>query len=239
MEETKHNQNGGKNDDCPLCKVSEETIQRLKTEQKEETPKEKKSAGAQKKKSPFNLTVWLMVFIFLGGIISFYQLNSGQFGKIPETENSAKNAGILEMLPKAPEVGKTAPVFTTKDVDGNEISLAELIAKKPVLLVFWATWCGFCAQELEDMKTFTEKYQDKIQVLALTGGESSGAVKDYIQKENVNFLMALDEKKDVWNKYSVRGTPSHFLIDKDGAVVSLRPGLSLIKDLEIMLTMLK
>ena len=50
MEETKHNQNGEKNDDCPLCKVSEETIQRLKTEQKEETPKEKKSAGAQKKK---------------------------------------------------------------------------------------------------------------------------------------------------------------------------------------------
>ena len=133
MEETKHNQNGGKNDDCPLCKVSEETIKRLKTEQKEETQKEKKSAEEPKKKSPFNLTVWLPVFIFLGGIITFYQLNSGQSGKADETGNSAKNAGILETLPKAPGVGKAAPLFTTRDINGNEISLDEFLAKKPVL----------------------------------------------------------------------------------------------------------
>lgn len=238
MEETKNNQSAKKNDDCPLCKVSEETIERLKMEQKK-ILKDKEPTGTNKKKSPFNLTVWLIFFIIFLGVFAFYQFSSKQPGKMAKTLNLTKTAGILETLPRALGVGKAAPGFNVQTVEGNQVSLDDFRGKKPVLLVFWATWCGFCAQELGDMKKFTEKYQDKIQVLALTGGESREAVKNYIQKENVNFLMALDEKKDVWNKYSIRGTPSHFLIDKNGDMASLRFGLSLINDLEIMLTMLK
>ena len=50
--------------------------------------------------------------------------------------------------------------------------------------------------------------------------------------------MLLDENREIWNQYLVRGTPAHFLIDSQGKIVSLRPGLASREDLEIMLTML-
>lgn len=129
--------------------------------------------------------------------------------------------------------------FTSEDVDGNKISLSDFRGKKPILLVFWATWCGYCAKELPDLKVFTQKYQDKIKVMAVDSGEPKKTIRDYIQKEDANFLMLLDEDRKIWNQYFVRGTPSHFLIDKEGKVVTLRPGLASLDNLETMLTMLK
>lgn len=50
-------------------------------------------------------------------------------------------------------------------------------------------------------------------------------------------MMLLDEQKKIWNSYLNRGTPSHFLIDKQGIIVTLQPGLASLDNLETMLKM--
>lgn len=189
----------------------------------------------------------LPMIIFIGALVAI------AFWKFPLdftrpsseiTPNSLESeeegqAEVSEKIPQGLKVGDFVPDFIYQDVSGNRTALSDFRGKKPVLLIFWATWCGYCAQELPDLKTFTQEHQDKIQVIAVASGESKETVKDYIEKEEINFLMLLDEDRRIWNQYFIRGTPSHFLIGEDGKIISLRPGLALKENLETMLTMLK
>lgn len=221
--------------ECPLCEISEETTKRLR-----EAGKDKKTEGKSAKTMKVQLLS--LIFIFGLGILAFYLFSSGFFLQLATEKNSTQGEtqerNILNILPKGLEVGDFAPDFVSEDVNGDKISLSDFRGKKSVLLIFWATWCGYCAKEKDDLKTFTGRYQDKIKVLAVDSGESRQTIADYIQKENINFLMLLDEQRKIWNQYLVRGTPSHFLIDKDGKIVTMRPGLASLADLEIMLSMI-
>lgn len=147
--------------------------------------------------------------------------------------------GIFDVsFAQALKVGDLVPDFIAKDVSGNKLSLSDLREKSPILLVFWATWCSYCREELPDIKAFAQKHQDEIQVLMVASGESKEVVGDYTQQESINFLMVLDEDREIWNQYFIRGTPSHFFISSSGEIIALRPGLVSEGDLEMMFTML-
>lgn len=209
---------------CPLCETTKEVVNNF-------DKIEKSSASSRK------LGLLLLVIVITAGTFAVYKFSASFSSK------SAQVNGISEQTENrvigGVEIGKIALDFTSEDVDGNKISLSDFRNKKPVLLVFWATWCGYCAKEKEDLKTFTQKYQNEIQVLAVDSSEPRAIIQDYIEKQDINFLMLLDENRKIWNQYLVRGTPSHFLIDKDGKIITMRPGLASLIDLETMLTMLK
>lgn len=217
-----------KEKECPLCEVSQDTLEKLKQENRKISLNE-----PDKKKREFWRKALILIAILVLAGFAFYSffLNFSFNNKEKSTEK--------EEIFKASDIGSLASDFTLEDTLGNKITLSDFQNKKPVLLVFWATWCGYCAKELPDLKIFTGKYQNEIQVIAISSGEVKETVKNYVEEENINFPMLLDEKRETWNQYSVRGTPSHFLIDKKGEIVTLRPGLALINDLETMLMMLE
>lgn len=222
--------NNQQKENCPLCETVKETTNMLMADKNLKT-KSKKSS--RKIKTIF----WCLVIIF--GAFGGYKILSNSI----LTKTAAENNSIQEQATAAEKIGPRidalAPNFASEDIFGNKITLNSFRNKKPVLLVFWATWCGYCAKEKEDLKTFTSRYQDKIRVLAVDSGEPKEVIKDYIEKENINFLMLLDEQRKIWNQYLIRGTPSHFLIDKEGKIITIRPGLAFLKDLETMLSMIK
>lgn len=219
-------------EDCPLCNISEETIKRLK-EQKKSDKEQKSNTGTKKKSSWKFRIIFLIIVLGLAGFI-LYQI----FGQsLPEFKTS-KSGGILSLLSNDVEVGNPAPDFVSEDAFGNRIALSDFKDNKPVLLVFWATWCGYCAKELPDLKNFAKDYKDKIQVIAITSGEEREVIEKYIQENNIDFPILLDKNREIWNAYLIRGTPSHFLINSSGEIAGLRPGLASREDLEIMMTML-
>ncbi|NOZ69613.1 MAG: TlpA family protein disulfide reductase [Deferribacteres bacterium] len=133
----------------------------------------------------------------------------------------------------------SAPDFIAEDVYGNKTRLSELWNRKPVLLVFLATWCGYCTRELPGLKAFADEHQERIKVVAVDSGESKRTVMNYIRRRKIDFLTLLDEDREIWRRYRVRATPTHFLIDGDGKIIARRIGFAFKKDLEAMLSMVE
>lgn len=225
MIKSKRKENQKKMDEsCALCELADEAVKNLSSSQTLRKPKKKKL-------SLFGgilvlLIVMLVVAVFVIGKRS--QSSSSDSGVSVDTNNIFKN----------PLLGSPAVDFVSTDLDGNEIRLSDFRGQKPVLLVFWATWCSFCAKELPDLKIFTDKHKEDLEVFAIASGETKDTIKEYAKEKEVNFSMLLDEKREIWNDYLIRGTPNHVLIDKDGNITTLRPGLADLENLETMLTML-
>lgn len=212
-----------KKEECPLCSVSQETLDRLKQGAKDKKP--------NKNKKRFFLKIFIFIlFLALAGLVFYFVILKSSSGEVGQT-------GLLGNT-KVIEIGSLAPDFVSEDVYGNRVSLSDFKNKKPVMIVFWATWCGYCAKELPDLKMLTETHKDHVEVLAIDSGESRETIENYIREKDINFTILLDEKRDIWKRYLVRGTPSHFLINTNGGIVASRPGLALKTDLEIMMTLL-
>ncbi len=222
--------NNKQKEDCPLCETARETTDMLSVNKDVEI-KNKKSF--RKIKTIF----WCLVIILV--VVGGYKILSKSPLMSPVTEDVSIQGKSINISEKASsQINTLAPDFVSEDVYGNKFALSYFQGEKPVLLIFWATWCGYCAKELPDLKIFTKRYQDLIQVIAVTSGETRQTIKEYIQEKDINFLILLDEQRKIWNQYLVRGTPSHFLIDKEQKIITMRPGLASMANLEIMLSMI-
>ena len=129
-------------------------------------------------------------------------------------------------------VGRKAPLFSTKDINGELFDLAQLIGKKYVILDFWASWCGPCRKLNPHLKEIYEKYKKEgLVVVCVADNDSSKdtwrkAVHDDGLEQFVHVLRGwrgmeyfFDVEADISLKYGVRSLPTKFLVDKDGVIV--------------------
>ena len=116
------------------------------------------------------------------------------------------------------QVGNLAPDFQLQNLDGQTVSLGNLRGK-PVLINFWATWCGYCTYEIPYIQEIYEEWSEEgLEVLAINKGESSPKVEEFRQNYHLSFTVLLDTKQDVAQKYNITGIPATFFIDKDGII---------------------
>ncbi|MFA5514868.1 MAG: TlpA disulfide reductase family protein [Desulfuromonadales bacterium] len=119
----------------------------------------------------------------------------------------------------AVEVGKTAPDFTLKDLQGKPVRLVDLRGKV-VFLNFWASWCPPCRAEMPAMQRLNEVMGSKDFVMLAINGEDVAAVETFLGKNQHSFTILLDSKGKVQDDYKVYRLPETFLIDKEGKIVN-------------------
>jgi peroxiredoxin len=115
-------------------------------------------------------------------------------------------------------LGRAAPEFTLKDVDGRDFTLASLRGK-PVLLDFWATWCEPCREEMPHIKALYDQFKDKgLMVVCVDTNEPAEKARKYFEDNHYSFISLVEGASNISKQYGAGGIPRVVLIDKDGIV---------------------
>lgn len=113
-------------------------------------------------------------------------------------------------------VGDTAPNFAFFLADGRGADLASLQGK-PVVLNFWATWCGPCRAEMPDLVALHEGDPDLV-VLEVNVGEDLAAVEEFAAEFGMNMTVVLDQEDSIRRAFEVRNMPTTVFVRADGTI---------------------
>lgn len=123
--------------------------------------------------------------------------------------------------------GNAASDFTLRDIDNQEVHLADLKGKV-VVLSFWATWCGPCKEEMPHLQRMYTKYKDQgFVVISISSDDArtSSKVKPYIRAKGFDFPVLLDKDSKVTGVYNPAKTmPWTVLIDRNFEVANVHSG---------------
>ena len=115
-------------------------------------------------------------------------------------------------------VGTRAIDFQLQTLDGKTVKLSDFRGK-PVLLNFWATWCGPCRFEMPFLQQINDSYSAKgLVLLAIDIAEDSTTVQKFMTDLNLSLTVPMDTTAKVAKSYGITAIPSTFLIDKDGII---------------------
>ena len=115
-------------------------------------------------------------------------------------------------------LGGQAPNFALPTVDGEKKELASLVQQKPTLLVFWATWCPTCKEEIPTLNEWSKKYP-ALQILGINVQESRERVKAFTKRQKMTYPILLDEEGETAQRYGLVGIPASVLLAKGGQVI--------------------
>jgi cytochrome c biogenesis protein CcmG/thiol:disulfide interchange protein DsbE len=137
--------------------------------------------------------------------------------RVPTSQGGAAS-GALE---SAPHQGFLAPEIELATLDGEGMRLSDLRGK-PVLINFWASWCGPCRAEMPHLQAaFEDHAADRLVVLGVNQMESAPPVAGLVEELDLTFPVLMDRDGDVSAAYQVRGLPTSFFVDADGIIRDL------------------
>jgi len=113
----------------------------------------------------------------------------------------------------------TASDFTLETIDGEKITLSDILKEKKAVLVFWASWCPTCRREMPLAEKFYTDNKDKLELIGINVRESKAKAERFLRKTKVTYPIALDSKGDVAKLYKVRGIPTVIVVDKDSKII--------------------
>jgi cytochrome c biogenesis protein CcmG/thiol:disulfide interchange protein DsbE len=114
--------------------------------------------------------------------------------------------------------GKPAPNFTLTRLDtGEKVTLAELRGR-PLVLNFWASWCGPCQLEHPTLARAAHRYQGEARFFGVVFEDTPEAARTFARPTDAAFPQLLDVKSRMAVDYGVTGVPETYFIDADGII---------------------
>lgn len=110
--------------------------------------------------------------------------------------------------------------LTLTDVHGNVVTPSAETGKEVFVLVFWATWCQPCQQELTAINRLYEAQKARglrVYAISIDGPDTAAQVVPWVEREGYRFEVLLDRETEVLTRYNPRGDiPYYVVLDADG-----------------------
>ncbi len=119
-------------------------------------------------------------------------------------------AAPLPLAAAMPEVGERAPKFALRDVDGERVRFPADAGARPVVVLFWASWCPYCKALMPHLADLKTEQGDALDVYAVNFGEQ-GDQREALRGMDFPFVM-LPRGDGVATRYAVQRVPAMFLV---------------------------
>lgn len=169
----------------------------------------------------------LAVVLVAGAVIYPQLADNYQGGLVNQLDEQShrQEDGAASSADDAPVI---APDFTVYDADGGEVHLSDF-AGQPVVLNFWATWCGPCKVELPGFQAVYDECGDEVAFLFinLTDGmrETVEGVGEFLAENGYTIPVYYDMAGDAAATYGAHSIPATALINADGEIVGAQIGM--------------
>ena len=122
--------------------------------------------------------------------------------------------------------GTPAPDAQVEDLDGNAISLRDVVGDGPALLKFWATWCEQCEALQPQVDEVQERFGDRVEIVAVAVAvnQSPRRVRRHVERHAPEYAFVYDAGGEAVRAYRALTTAVVVLVDGDGRVVSTGVG---------------
>ncbi|MBE6203517.1 MAG: TlpA family protein disulfide reductase [Rikenellaceae bacterium] len=165
--------------------------------------------------STTSLLLTLAVLLIVTLVIIFFPVDAGAKQPVTTATEQQDDIEATTLI----HAGDVAPDFTVEMLDGSSVTLSKLQGK-PTLLIFWATWCPPCREELSHLQEgVIDVFGDKINVLPISRGEKRSLVEGFLDKMGYTFAVGLDGDQSIYRKYATNYIPRCWVIDSKGEVV--------------------
>lgn len=166
----------------------------------------------------FDVNIVLMITgLLLGAGLGFaliaFVAGNGSLPGLTFTLNETDKAGI----------GRKAPGFSLENLKQEQVSLSAL-SGQPVVINFWATWCGPCRIEMPLIEAAYREYSPETVFLAVNFDEDEKLVGDFAKELGLTFPILLDPGGKVTEQFNVQGFPTTYFIDAEGIVQAVHIG---------------
>lgn len=115
--------------------------------------------------------------------------------------------------------GQPAPAFTLRRLDNNAPLSLESMKGRPVVINFWASWCGPCAQEHPYLRWGVEKFGKDVQFVGIVFEDTDDAARQFLSQNGSFFPQLSDPQSRTSVDYGVAGVPETYFIDSNGIIV--------------------
>ncbi|MCR5691175.1 MAG: TlpA family protein disulfide reductase [Eubacterium sp.] len=165
-----------------------------------------------------NAGILLGLVLLLAGAFAFYQNYMEGKGQEP----------VASQTPQSQTQGEMAADFAMEDGQGKQVRLADFVGDKPLVINFWASWCGYCVQEMPHFQEVYEEYGDQVEFLMvdMTDGrrETKETAKEFLQENNLTLPVYFDTEGQAKTAYKIFGLPQTCILNREGKVVETIQG---------------
>lgn len=172
----------------------------------------------------------IFVILLVGAVLLYNRLGSTvQQEQLATQQTTAQETSESEQNETTQATDHvSAPDFTVFDAEGSVVHLSDFFGK-PIILNFWASWCGPCQMEMPDFQEAYTELGDEIQFLMINSTDGSRetvqTALNFIDEQGYTFPVFFDSSYDASYAYSAYSLPTTFFIDADGNVVAQATGM--------------